>query len=148
MIIISFILSCSASNIELNACGQRFLHVTLMRPMLLMIGIAIACRKSIAIMIEVMIAFMMINYNCDQRHGGHKIDTFSLEMKMSVVNQALVAMCGFNAIPIPIVCIQCIQCIHVYYTYTYICIHVYYTTYTYTYTASNRLYILSCPELH
>ena len=78
--------------------------------MLLMIGIAIACRKSIAIMIEVMIAFMMINYNCDQRHGGHKIDTFSLEMKMSVVNQdlhrdlienqALDAMCAFNTIPI------------------------------------------------
>ena len=85
VIIISFILSCSTSDIELNACAQRFLHVTLMRPMLLMIGIAIACRKSIAIMIEVMIAFMMINYNCDQRHAGHQVDTFSLEMKMSVV---------------------------------------------------------------
>ena len=101
----SFIRSCSASDIELHACAQRFLHVTLMRPMLLMIGIAIACRKSIAIMIEVMIAFM-INYNCDQRHGRHKVDTFLLEMKMSVVNQALVAMCGFNATPIPIVCIH------------------------------------------
>ena len=59
-------------------------------------------------MIEAMIAFMMINYNCDQRHAGHQVDTFSLEMKMSLVNQdlqrdlienqAFVAMFAFNTL--------------------------------------------------